>query len=482
MKTVIAISLISLTMTGCASFRDYIQPETPEPVKATSLTNDEMYRFASQQKPVAAWWHEFDDKQLVGLVEQSLKTNLDVRIAYANLLEARSISRALDSDRYPTVNATGGYSRNLSSRERSPNQPIEREFNNFQAGFDASWELDVFGRVSARIDAQQALEQAVDANLQQIYVTISAEVARSYFELRGAQYRLDIAERNAKNQAETFQLTENMFEAGSSSALDISRAETQLRITRSTIPPLKAQITASINALSVLTGQVPDALRSQLSVSKPLPSLPITVAVGNAEDLLKRRPDIRYAERQLAATVSQYNLSVADLFPSVNIIGSLGFISTNLSTFGTSALAGAIGPSISWQIFDRDRLYALIDQADARSQSALAQYEKTVLGALQETQTSISNFSFEEQRRVELQQAAASAQKSVNMAKERFDSGYDNFLDVLDAERTLLGAEDSLANSEITSGLNLIAIYKALGGGWQVVNKQQPQNIKVDVK
>lgn len=482
MKTVIAVSLISLSMTGCASFRDYIQPKTPEPVKATSLTNDEMYKFASQQKPIAAWWNEFDDKQLVALVDQSLKTNLDVRIAYANLLEARSISRALDSDRYPTVDANGGYSRNLSSRERSPNQPVERTFDNYQAGFDASWELDVFGRVSARINAQQALEQSVEADLQQIYVTVSAEVARTYFELRGAQYRLDIAERNAKNQGETFKLTQNMFDAGSSSALDISRAETQLRTTRATIPPLKAQVTTAINALSVLTGQVPNALRAQLAESKPLPSLPVTVAVGNTEDLLKRRPDIRYAERQLAATVSQYNLSVADLFPSVNIIGSLGFISTNLSTFGTSALAGAIGPSISWQVFDRDRLYAQIDQADARSQAALARYEKTVLGALQETQTAISDFSYEEDRRLELQKAAASAQESAKMAKERFDRGYDNFLDVLDAERTLLETEDSLASSEITSGLNLIAIYKALGGGWQVVDQNKAQSNKDEVQ
>lgn len=479
MKKVLVISLISFSLAGCASFRDYIQPETPESVKATSLANDEMYRFASQQQPVAAWWNEFDDKQLVKLVEQSLKTNLDVRIAYANLLEARAISRALDSDRYPSIEATGDYSRNLASQERSPNQTVARVSNLYQAGFDATWELDVFGRVSARINAQQALEQAVDANLQQIYVTVAAEVARSYFELRGAQYRLDIAERNAYNQRETFNLTEDMFEAGSASGLDVSRAQTQLSLTRSSIPPLKAQVTATINTLSVLTGQVPDALRAELSASKPLPSLPITVAVGHAEDLLKRRPDIRYAERQLAATVAQYNLSVSDLFPSVNILGSLGFISTNLSTFGTSALAGAIGPSISWQVFDRDRLHAQVDQADARSQAALAEYEKTVLNALRETQTAISDFSYEEQRRVELQQAAASAQQSVNAAKERFDFGYDSFLDVLDAERTLLEAEDSLANSEISSGLDLISIYKALGGGWQVVdenNKNEATN------
>ncbi|KKN25709.1 hypothetical protein LCGC14_0881880, partial [marine sediment metagenome] len=187
-----------------------------------------------------------------------------------------------------------------------------------------------------------------------------------------------------------------------------------------------------------------------------------------AEELLKRRPDIRSAERSLAASVAEYNLKVADLFPKVSVLGSLGFISTNLSTFGSSALAGSIGPSISWQVFDRDRLNAFVDQADARTDAALAQYQKTVLTALEETQTAMSNFANEEQRRAELQVAAASAKQSAQMAKDRFDSGYDNFLDVLDAERTLLEAEDTLANSEITSGLNLVAIYKALGGGWQV--------------
>jgi multidrug efflux system outer membrane protein len=291
--------------------------------------------------------------------------------------------------------------------------------------------------------------------------------------LRGAQYRLDIAQRNAENQKETFELTEKILNAGGASALDVSRARTQLSLTRSTIPPLRAQIDSTINSLSVLTGQVPDALRSNLSQSKALPSLPLSVAVGDAQTLLNRRPDIRSAERSLAASVADYNLRVADLFPKVSILGSLGFISTNLSSFGTSALAGSIGPSISWQVFDRDRLKAYVDQADAQTDAALARYEKTVLSALEEIQSAMSDFSNEEQRRAELQQAAASAKQSAIMARNRFDSGYDNFLDVLDAERTLLEAEDTLANSEITSGLNLVAIYKALGGGWQV-KAQQP--------
>jgi multidrug efflux system outer membrane protein len=465
MKTALLVSMMSLTMAGCASFQDYLPPEPSEAVSQTTLT-DADYQFASEQTPVSAWWKEFDDVQLTQLVEQALKTNLDVRVAYANLLQARAISTALNSDRTPTLNANGGYNRNLFSEEY-PSSSV-RANDQYSAGFDSTWELDLFGRVSNRIQAQLEQEQAIGADLQQIYVTVAAEVARNYFELRGAQYRLDIAERNAKNQGETYELTENMLSAGSASALDVSRAKTQLSLTRSLIPPLKAQVTAAINRLSVLTGQVPNTLQTELAESKALPSLPVTVAVGNAQDLLKRRPDIRSAERLLASSVSSYNIAVSDLFPSVNLVGSIGFLSTNLSTFGTSALAGSIGPSLSWQLFDRNRLYAQIDQADASSITAMAQYEKTVLSALEETQTALSDFSHEEQRRAELQEAAASAQQSVKMAKDRFDFGYDNFLDVLDAERTLLEAEDSLANSEIEAGLDLISIYKALGGGWEV--------------
>lgn len=470
MKKLMLCTLISLSISGCAQFRDYQFPTADSSVESTQLSDDS-YQFATAQQPIADWWTSFQDPQLSQLVEEALSHNLDVRIALANLQAARALSRAVGSDRYPTVNANAGYSRNLYSEEAQ--NSTARAADVYETGFDASWELDIFGRVSYGIQSQLAQEQAIAADLQQMYVSVAAEVARQYFVLRGAQYRLDIAQRNAENQKETFELTEKILNAGGASALDVSRARTQLSLTRSTIPPLRAQIDSTINSLSVLTGQVPDALRSNLSQSKALPSLPLSVAVGDAQTLLNRRPDIRSAERSLAASVADYNLRVADLFPKVSILGSLGFISTNLSSFGTSALAGSIGPSISWQVFDRDRLKAYVDQADAQTDAALARYEKTVLSALEEIQSAMSDFSNEEQRRAELQQAAASAKQSAIMARNRFDSGYDNFLDVLDAERTLLEAEDTLANSEITSGLNLVAIYKALGGGWQV-KAQQP--------
>lgn len=460
---------ITLAVSGCAtSFRDYQAPASPEALDTVALQQADNARLKVDTAPVTDWWYEFNDSLLTDLIDQAMVANPDVRIAYANLQEARALSREVGYDRQPSVNATGDYSRNLNSQETVSGNSLPRSNNSYQAGFDASWELDLFNRVSSRIEAQAALTESVQADLQQIYVTIAAEVARAYVDLRGAQHRLDIAERNQQNQAETYQLTQVLLDGGRATALDVSRAKTQLTLTSATVPPLQAAVVTAINRLSVLTGQVPNALQSDLTEKMPLPELPVTVAVGDASSLLKRRPDIRSAERTLAASVSSYNVAVTDLFPTVRLLGSLGFVATNLSSFGTTALAGALGPSLEWQVFNRDSVRARIDQADARSQAQLAFYDKTVLAALEETQSAISNFAREEERRAALQQAAKSAAHSAELAKQRFDQGYDDFLDMLDAERTLLATEDTLANSEIASVLNLIAIYKSLGGGWQV--------------
>lgn len=468
LRLISALIGVTLVSTGCASFRDYQAPKAPAEVATMELQEVDNARFQVDTAPVSAWWREFNDPLLSSLVDNALAANPDVRIAYANLQEAQALRREIGYDRQPTVNAAGDVSRNLNSQETLSSDSVPRTHNHFQVGFDASWELDVFRSVSSRIEAQTALTEAVEADLQSIYVSITAEVARAYMELRGAQYRLDIAVRNQQNQAETYELTQALLDGGRANALDVSRAETQMTITAATIPPLQAEITANIHRLSVLTGQVPDTLRQTLSEKAALPNLPVTVAVGDAESLLKRRPDIRSAERNLAASVADYNVAVSDLFPRVTLLGSLGFVATNLSSFGTTALAGSVGPSLQWQVFNRDSLHARLDQADARSQAQLAFYDKTVLAALEETQTAVSNFARQEERRAVLQQAAKSAKHSAELAKQRFDQGYDDFLDVLDAERTLLSTEDTLASSEISAVLSLIAIYKALGGGWQV--------------
>lgn len=482
MRKLLLISVAAISMQSCADFRDYTAPEKPAGLEQTDLTDADTQRFKQAQEPVATWWKEFDDPQLAELVDQSLKTNLDVRFALANLSEARAVARQAGFDRFPTITASTSYEGQLNSQATPSGSFTARKQNDFRGGFDAVWELDFLGRVSEQIDSQEALADAAIADLENVYVSVTAEVARTYIDLRGTQFRLNIAERNAANQQKTYNLTKQLLDGGRGTALDVSRAATQLDITRANIPSLKAEVTASINALSVLTGQVPDALRESLQISKPLPSLPESIAVGSIEDLLKRRPDIRAAERELAASVAQYNVNVTNLFPTVSLTGSLGFVSSIFSNIGTSAVAGTIGPTISWRAFDLGRVYAEIDQADAKSRQALVTYEKTVLYALKETQTSLSDFSREDERRVILHKAAKSAHKSADIARQRFDQGVDGFLDVLDAERTLLEAEDTLAISEANTALNLIRIYKALGGGWQIVAKDKDRKNIADKK
>jgi multidrug efflux system outer membrane protein len=466
-KAISAAILLAFLLAGCNSYRNYEVPDAPDGTLEINLVqrNDDRYQ---ARTPVLRWWGEFDDPQLVELVELSLKTNLDIRVALSNLFEARGIVNETEFDRFPSVSTRVNYARTRLSEDGVNGPVAQRSIDNYEAGFDASWELDLFGRVSQRIEAQQALADAALADLQDVYTIVGAEVARTYIELRGAQYQLDIAQRNVKNQQQLLEITKRLSEGGRSTALDVSRARTEVALTSSTIPPLKARVDAAINRISVLTGQVPDALRLSLSNTRPLPSLPANIAVGDASSLLKRRPDVRRAEKELASSVARYNLASAEFFPSVNITGSLGFNASNFGDLGESNLSGFIGPSLNWRIFDFGRVRAEIAQADARSLVALARYEQTALIALEETQTALSDFSQEEQRRIILQDAARYAQKSSELANQRFTQGVDNFLDVLDAERTLLEAENTLAESETSVGLKLVAIYKSLGGGWEI--------------
>ncbi len=459
--------LVMLALSACSVGRDYQPPET-EPLVQKQFLEQDQGRFRATE-PIASWWRQFNEEQLTRLVEQALEHNLDVRVALANLQEARYLLDGTGFDRFPTIEAEGDATRQLQSKEGIFPPFGDRTQTTYGVGFDAIWELNLFGRVSQRIAASEANLEAREADLNAFYVTIAAEVARTYIELRGAQYRQDVAKRNTDNQQQTYNLTRDLFEGGVSDKLDIERARAQLELTKSTIPPLEAEVNATMNRLAVLTGHPPTALHLTLQSLRALPSIPNTVDVGNPVDLLRRRPDIRAAEREFASAVAEYNVNVADLYPNVTFNGSLGFSSTSLSNLVTGA-AGTylLGPQINWAAFNIGRVLTRIDAADARTDARRASFEKTVLRALEETETAMVNFSREEQSRARLQQAAASSAKAADYAQERFEGGIDNLLDVLVAQRTLLEAQDRLATSEINVARNLIAIYKALGGGWQV--------------
>jgi multidrug efflux pump len=429
--------------------------------------------FANQDQPgmltsdvEVAWWRGFQDEELNQLVGEALADNHDLRIATARLREARALLSFTEFDRYPTVTTRGTYAYERLSQAAAGDADRDREL--YHVGFDASWELDFFGRVRRTIEASTADVGAAEASRRDVIVSLLAEVAGNYFELRGVQNQLAVARQNAENQRQTLELTQALLEAGRGTELDVSRAEAQLNGTLSIIPPLETRIARASHRLGVLIGQQPTVLVTTLSVPLPLPGLPTLIALGKPQDLLRRRPDIRVAERTLAAATARVGVVTADLFPRITVLGSIGVEAGSLRGFGQGGIeAFSIGPSIFWAAFDLGRVRARIRGADARTEAALAQYEQRVLVALEETENALVDFQRQQTRRDFLRASAQASEKAFGLAKLRYQFGVSDFLTVLDAERTRLLAQDLLADSETRTALSLIAVYKALGGGWE---------------
>jgi outer membrane protein, multidrug efflux system len=300
-------------------------------------------------------------------------------------------------------------------------------------------------------------------------VSLLAEVARNYCVLRGKQHQLAVARRNAENQRQTLDLTITLLEGGRGTELDTSRAEAQWQSTLASIPPLETAIKAAMYRLGVLNGQPPTALEPELSAPRPLPALPARVALGKPNDLLRRRPDIRVTERNLAAATARVGVETADLFPRVTLLGSVALQATSLTDLGKGGSdTFAVGPSIFWAAFDLGRVRARIRAADARTEAVLALYEQRVLLALEETENALVDFTRQQARRDSLYASAQASEKAMRLAHQRYQFGVADFLIVLDAERTLLAAQDLLADSETLTATALVAVYKALGGGWEI--------------
>jgi outer membrane protein, multidrug efflux system len=415
-----------------------------------------------------AWWRGFQDDRLQQLVELTLAHNHDLRVATARLREARALLSETTFERYPTVTSQGSYTRERTSKDQTL-PGADRDFELYDVGFDARWELDFFGRVRRSIEAGAADVGAAEASRRDVIVSLLAEVARNYFELRGTQHRLAVARQNAENQRQTLELRRALLEGGRGTELDTSRAAAQLQSTLASIPPLETAIKAAMYRLGVLIGQPPTALEPELSVPQPLPPLPRRVALGRPADLLRRRPDIQVTERNLAAATARVGIATADLFPRITLAGSVALQATSLTGLGKSGSETfAIGPGIFWAAFDLGRVRARIRAADARTEAALAQYEQRVLLALEDTENALVNFTREQERRDALWASAQASAKAQNLARERYQSGVADFLTVLDAERTLLTAQDQLEDSATRTATALVAVYKALGGGWEI--------------
>jgi len=450
---------------GCAVGPNYQRPDTPVDAH---FANAGEPGFA-ETEAVEHYWTGFDDPTMTGLINDALAHNLDLTAAEANLRAARAARRLAGFDQYPTVTLAASYTHVLDSQEQLPGVNMhDREFDAAQAGFDGLWELDLFGRVRRNVEAARGDLGAAAATLQDARVSIIAEVARDYFILRGLQDELALTQRNAENQFNTFKLTRSRLDAGRGNELDTSRAEAQWQTTLSTIPTLQASIATTSYRLSVLTGRQPTALSAGLAALAPMPALPPLNAIGSPEQLLRRRPDVRVAERRLAAATARVGVAVGDLFPKVTLVGDVGYFAPTFGDFGqSSARSFSVGPSISWAAFDLGRVQARISSAKAQTDAALAAYEGAVLGALEDTEGALISYGRSQVRRDALRVAAAASDKAADLARKRFEGGLIDFLEVLDAERTALSAELLLSQSRTDAATSLVAVYKALGAGWR---------------
>jgi len=419
-------------------------------------------------EPVAEWWSTFNDSQLDGLVKRAVQNNLDLQLATARIAEARAARGVSRSGLSPSVGAGVSATRNRQRVIAPGGELREVEFNNFEGQFDASWEIDVFGRIRSGVKAATADTVAAEESRRAVLVSLLGEVGRSYADLRGLQLRLAIAEKNIRTQQETLEVTQARSKAGLATDLDVERALAQLESTRSGVPNLQSRIQAEIHRLSVLLGQDPGALVDELSASAPVPVTPPDVPVGLRTELLERRPDLRESEAEIVAATARVGEAKAEYFPRIILSGTAGRQASQLHdlTLGAGNFFSA-GPAISVPIFTGGRIRSNIRVQDARLQQSVIRYRSAVLSALEETENALVNYSNEQSRRERLENAVRANEEAVTLSNDRYRAGLTDFLSVLDAQRELYANEDLLAQSRTTQTLGLIALYKALGGGWQ---------------
>lgn len=452
-------------LSACHSYLDVEQASTLATLPDTPATLALEGRLQAAA-PVAEWWEQMQDPQLQALIDYALTHNRELAQAEASLSESRAILGQARAALLPTLDASVGTQRDQVPAAINPLRPATLQ--TYDAGLDVAWEADLFtGRLGNAVKAGRATLEEREAALEAAQVSVAAETASAYVALRGSQYQLAVAERNAQVQRQTYELTETLNEVGQGDLFDLTRASAQLALTEARIPSLQAGVHVALNRLGVLSGQGSEALRALLDEAPALPTLPASVAVGDVQTLLQRRPDIRQREAALRGAAAQYNIAVADLYPRIVFSGSLGFLSTNWSDLGRdSSEVFSFAPSLQWGGLNQRRAQARIDAADARTLGQVAAFEQQVLVALEETDNALRRFSLEEQRRLKLLEAASLSAQAAAFARERFEVGSSDFLGVLDAQRSQLDVEAQLAQSETQLLLNLVEVYRALGGGW----------------
>lgn len=453
---------------GCAVGPDYAKPETTVTDGWHGGTPE--VNTGGEAEQLADWWQRFNDPMLTRLVEEAALHNKEIAIALANVERARALRGVVRGNLYPSIGVGGDFSRRGNSQANNNNFTGDKERDTYTSAADAAWELDFFGRARRAIEQADANREAVMEAKNGVVLSVVAEVARNYFIVRGLQKRILVAKRNVELLGEVEELAKNQFELGVVTEFDYARARGEREATAALIPNLEAEMQAGIYRISVLTGKKPETYLDTLLESEPLPMPPDSVPVGLRSDILKRRPDVRQAERELAAATAGIGLAETELYPNLTLTGSLGTNSIRFSElFTTEAIAYALSAAVDWSLFEGGSLRAGVEVANAEQRAALARYEQAILLALEDAEAALLRYGKEWQTLKQLYNVKDSREEAFEIARLRYEVGEENFLVMLDAERALITVRDDIIESETRILTALTQLYKALGGGWAAI-------------
>lgn len=458
---------VVLITTGCATVGpDYVKPDTSLSPTWHSELKGGLIAGEMNPQTLATWWSTLNDPELSSLIDRAVSGNLGLKKAKARVREARSRRGIAKAGLFPTLNAGGSATWSEASNDTGTIRSGDTS-DLYSASFDATWEIDVFGSVRRSVEAADADVGASQADLRDVIVSLLAEAAINYIDLRKFQSLLAIAEGNLVSQSETYQLTLWRYQAGLSDELSVQQAHYNVEQTRAQLPTLRTGREEALNRIAVLLGEQPGNVHSMLDRQKPVPVIPRTFAIGVPADVIRNRPDVRKAEREVAAQTARIGVATADLYPKFTLSGSIGFETLKMSSQPTSqtwSVGG--GPGITWAIFKGGAIRQNIEAQSALQEQALIKYQESILTALEDVENALVAYGEEQNRRDSLQKAAQAAQKAVELAKFKYQSGLTDFYNVLEAERSLLTFQELLAQSNGTVASNLVRLYKALGGGW----------------
>ena len=456
-------------LAGCAAVGpDYETPEAPVPDAWQNAALDGLFE---GDATLQTWWHTLGDPTLDRLVQRAEESNLTLQEAAARVKEARAFVGVARGQRVPGVGFGGAAQRFNGSDNSQLGQLAPNGLpttNLFDLGLGASWEIDVFGRIRRSIESADATYEASIEDYRDVLVSLFAEVARSYIDLRTNQARLSYAEKNVRSMQASLGLTQDMLSEGATSKLDVSQAMSNLKTSEASIPRLRIAVNFAINRLAVLLGETPGNLHSELGDSKPIPIPPQSVAAGIPAEMVRQRADVRQAERLLAAQTARIGVATADLYPRFSLTGFFGFQSTSSSNlFDSASKTWGVSLPVQWPIFQGGRLRSFVDVEAARAEQQMARYELSLLVAYEEVENALIAYALEQYSARSLRQAAEASRTAVDLVEIQYRSGLTDFQNLLDMQRFLFRQEDELAVSEGQVIQSLISLYSALGGGWE---------------